>query len=206
MDWETFSQLTYIDIIEYVNLICMIEDTPIDKILFALKDLDQNSFEEHYLDILELVDTSLMTEKFLLNILPQGSRPERGKVDIANHADHQSTLQESKISNFDPLPYKIVAKRIFLEQIKPSKAYFLFMSGLKKGIKDLDFEAIAAYEISTLFSIRRNEKTLTSDYDLKEIMRFDTSYERFRFLMDNDDFLIVSLTFVYDLGVLPVCQ
>ena len=82
MDWETFSTLSYIEIIEYLNSVWIIEETPIDDILISLKEIDQESHEEHYIEILEKVDASLMTDKFLLNMLPQGNRPDKGNINI----------------------------------------------------------------------------------------------------------------------------
>ena len=80
------------------------------------------------------------------------------------------------------------------------------MTGLKRGIKELDFDAIASYEVSKLFSIRRNQNTLTTDYDLKDIMKFDTSYERFRSLMEEDDFIEVLIFNVICLGIFSMSK
>ena len=79
IDWESFSELQYMEMIEYINSICLIEETPIDKIVLSLKEIDRALFREHYLDILRTIDTSLMNDTFLVNVLPQGDRPSEGK-------------------------------------------------------------------------------------------------------------------------------
>ena len=191
IDWESFASLSFIDIIFYLNSVWIIEETPIEDLLLALQEIDENSYEQHYVDILENVDASLMTDKFLISILPSGNKPDKGKIKIVITLDNKTTREWSSLNLYDQIPYQIAAKRIFLEQIKPSKAYFLLMTGLKRGIKELDFDTIASFEISKLFSIRRSQNTLTTGYDLKEVMRFDTSYERFRFLMEEDNFIEV---------------
>lgn len=93
--------------------------------------------------------------------------------------------------NYDPLPYQIIAKRIFIEEIRPNKAYFLLLLGIKRGISSLDFDAIAAFEISEIFELNKRDKIISTTSDIKKLIEFDTSFQRFSYLMENDNFLEV---------------
>jgi len=193
IDWESFSRFTNSEIIDYINAICILEETSIEDIILEFKNVDSDILTHENINLFEVIDTTLMTDKFLNKLLPQGDR--------SSEEDHGSR----RVDHYDPIPYRIVAKRIFVEEIKPSRAYFLLLEGVKKGIKDLDFDTIIAYETSQLFEIRRNDKSLTTNKDLKELMSYDTSYERFSQLINQDEFLEVRL--MYNLiAILPSSQ
>lgn len=93
--------------------------------------------------------------------------------------------------NFDPLPYQIVAKRIFIEEVRPNKAYLLLLLGIERGIHFLDYDVVAAYEISEIFEMNRQEKVISTTADIKYLMDYDSSYHRYKYLIQNDDFLEV---------------
>jgi hypothetical protein len=153
----------------------VLEETQIETILLEYRKIDPEFYSPNNLEIYKIIDTILMTDKFLNSFLPKGNKAEEGKL-ANNLLEEESTR---KVDHFDPDPYRVIAQRIFSEEIKPGKAYYLLLNGLKKGIRELDIDTIIAYETSQLFTIKRNDNSLITHTDLKEMMSVETSYDRF---------------------------
>jgi hypothetical protein len=197
IDWEGFSQFLYMDMIEYINYTCLLEDTKVDHILIKLKEKDAAEFLEHIYEILRAIDTKLMTDQFLSMLMPRGSGQGGDcKVIVLNrlavNEESKHTISSSRTPlDYDPVPFQIIAKRFFIEEIRPNKAYFQLMAGLKKGISDLDSDVLAAYEISELFKLQKKDKIISKNTDIKQIISFSSSFDRFTHLIENSDFLPV---------------
>ena len=194
IDWETFSQLEYIEIIHYLNSVCLAENASIESALVRLRDYDPILYYENYYDMLELIDISLISDQFLNEILPKGDELE---------SEQQNTLTGIN-DPYDPKPYQVISRRMYEESITPSKAYFLFLTGLKKGIKSLDFATIEAYEISKIFATKRHENMLETINDLADVTKFSNSDERFTYLMQDMTFLPDYATCVFE--ILSICE
>lgn len=77
------------------------------------------------------------------------------------------------------------------------------MAGLKRGIPDLDSDVLAAYEISEIFEFQKKDKIISKNTDIKQIISFSSSFERYAYLIENTDFLPVSIFgFNYLIGLL----
>ena len=194
VDWETFSQLEYIEIIHYLNSVWLTENASIEPVLVKLRDYDPILYYENYYDMLELIDISLINDQFLNEILPKG-----------NEVDNRMQNTLTGINDpFDPKPYDIISRRMYEESITPSKAYFLFLTGLKKGIKSLDFATVEAYEISKIFATKHHENMLETMNDLADVTKFLNSDERFNYLMQDMRFLSDYATCVFE--IVSICE
>ncbi|CAI2387425.1 unnamed protein product [Moneuplotes crassus] len=180
IDWESYSYFTFMDSIYYLNAVCLSEGTKIENILIKLKELNLQEYYLYYYNILKAIDTSLVNDKFNKLILPQGKDTLEGTI----------VLKRGDLDlNYDPLPYQIIAKRIFLEEISPNKAFNLLLLGIQREINFLDYDAVSAFEISEIFKLNKLKKVISTTKEIKRLVNFKNSFQRFWYLIKHEHFL-----------------